>query len=292
MSHPASVYARSSTHHISAGIVFDVVECLIQRNWGYATTDVRVCYRIIIEKIYNPQYSKVIFVLHSQGAIEGSLILDWLLQELPRDLLSKLEVYTFGNAANHFNNPHGHKHSQTLAKRNPLAASIDSTRLASVHEPAVPRVRRPQPRARPSSSSSSGSSSSDAEPYTEAQPLITSSTTATTTNGATPIAASTEITYGTITNGTTTNGTTNGTTNDPIPPISLSTTTPDPSHLSDRVIGHIEHYAHTTDFVALWGVLHFATAFPSSPASTPHTTIVPRFRTYNNPTQPLPNHTG
>ena len=291
MSHPVLVYARSSTHQISAGIVFDVVECLIQRNWGYATTDVRVCYRIIIEKIYNPQYSKVIFVLHSQGAIEGSLILDWLLQELPRDLLSKLEVYTFGNAANHFNNPHGHKHSQTLAKRNPLAASIDSTRLASVHEPAVPRVRRPQPRARPSSSSSS--SSSDAEPYTEAQPLIASTTTASTTNGATPIATSTDITYGTVTNGTTTNGTTtngtangtttNGTTNGP---ISLSTTTPDPSHLSDRVIGHIEHYAHTTDFVALWGVLHFATAFPSSPASTPHTTIVPRFRTYN-PTQPL-----
>ncbi len=236
----------------------------------------RVCYRIIIEKIYNPQYSKVIFVLHSQGAIEGSLILDWLLQELPRDLLSKLEVYTFGNAANHFNNPHGHKRSQTMAKRNPLAACIDSTRLAS-HEPTV-RVRHPQPRARPSSSSSS---SSDAEPYTEAQPLIIT-TAATTSYGATPIASTNGTDTTTSANGTTnstTNGTTNGTT---VPtttttPISLSTTTPHPSHLSDRVIGHIEHYAHTTDFVALWGVLHFATAFSSPPTSTPHTTIVPRF---------------
>ncbi|KAJ4292956.1 hypothetical protein N0V88_005619 [Collariella sp. IMI 366227] len=120
-----------------SGILFDVVECLIQRNWGYATKDVRVCYQIIKQKLYNPQYSKVIFILHSQGGIEGSLILDWLLQELPQNLLSKLEVYTFGCAANHFNNPHRHIRSQTLAKYNPLAASIDSTKLAKSHHPAT-----------------------------------------------------------------------------------------------------------------------------------------------------------
>ena len=31
------------------------------------------------------------------------MILDWLLDEVPHDLLKQLEVYTFGNAANHFN---------------------------------------------------------------------------------------------------------------------------------------------------------------------------------------------
>ncbi|KAK4042982.1 hypothetical protein C8A01DRAFT_13427 [Parachaetomium inaequale] len=227
-------------HNKTSGILFDVVECLIQRNWGYATKDVRVCYQIIKQKLYNPQYSKVVFILHSQGGIEGSLILDWLLQELPQDLLSKLEVYTFGNAANHFNNPHRHIRTQTLAKRNPLAACIDSIRLTHDHEPPrVPRLRQPQPR--PSSSSSSSSSSpSDAEP---------------------PI----------------TNQTRNGKPNPPtttttstIPPLSSSSTSPHPSQLSDRAIGHIEHYAHTTDFVALWGVLHFATSSPSSQ-------FIPRF---------------
>lgn len=34
---------------------------------------------------------------------------------------------------------------------------------------------------------------------------------------------------------------------------------------ADRAIGHIEHYAHTTDFVALWGVLHFVTNEMASP---------------------------
>jgi hypothetical protein len=47
----------------------------------------------------------VILVVHSQGAIECSMIIDWLLADLPEQRLSKLEVYTFGSAANHFNNP-------------------------------------------------------------------------------------------------------------------------------------------------------------------------------------------
>lgn len=55
--------------------------------------------------------------MHSQGGIEGSLILDWLLAEVPQDLLTKLEIYTFGNAANHFNNPHLHLRSQEDAFR-------------------------------------------------------------------------------------------------------------------------------------------------------------------------------
>ena len=36
------------------------------------------------------------------------MIIDLLLQEIPQDLLAKLEVYTFGCAANHFNNPRRH----------------------------------------------------------------------------------------------------------------------------------------------------------------------------------------
>jgi hypothetical protein len=50
-------------------------------------------------------YKKVVLIIHSQGGIEGSQILDWLLGDLPEDLIAKLEIYTFGNAANHFNNP-------------------------------------------------------------------------------------------------------------------------------------------------------------------------------------------
>lgn len=194
-------------HNKTNGILFDVLECLVQRNLGYATYDVRVCYAIIKEKLYNPSYSKVIFILHSQGGIEGSMIINWLLQELPQDLLSKLEVYTFGNAANHFNNPHRHLGSQERALGNPVLARTDSigtTKTAKGHHPTA------------SPPTTSPDSPSDS-------------------------------TY-----------------------LRRETSASAPSAVSDRAIGHIEHYAHTTDFVALWGVLHFAAARPGSVA-------VPRF---------------
>ncbi|KAJ5578770.1 uncharacterized protein N7459_007734 [Penicillium hispanicum] len=89
----------------TAGLIFDVIECLIQRCFSYATTDVRLAYTSIKEALLSPDCDKVVLILHSQGGIEGGLVIDWLLDELPQDLLHQLEVYTFGNAANHFNNP-------------------------------------------------------------------------------------------------------------------------------------------------------------------------------------------
>ncbi|GMG29518.1 unnamed protein product [Aspergillus oryzae var. brunneus] len=80
--------------------------CLIQRNFTFATPDTRDGYAITKATLLNPKYEKVVLILHSQGGIEGSLIIDWLLDELPENVLRKLEVYTFGNAANHFNNPY------------------------------------------------------------------------------------------------------------------------------------------------------------------------------------------
>jgi hypothetical protein len=87
-------------------LIFDIIESLIQRNFTFATPDTRVGYAITKATLLDPKYEKVILILHSQGGIEGSLIIDWLLDELPQQVLRKLEVYTFGNAANHFNNPY------------------------------------------------------------------------------------------------------------------------------------------------------------------------------------------
>ena len=110
-------------HNPTDGIIFDLIQCLvstpkpvilehntepsqIQRNFCYSTQDVRDAYALIKEALLNKSYTKVVFILHSQGGIEGGLIIDWLLGEITHDQLNRLEVYTFGNAANHFNNPH------------------------------------------------------------------------------------------------------------------------------------------------------------------------------------------
>jgi hypothetical protein len=90
----------------STGIIFDIITCLIQRSFCFATSDIRDGYALVKKSLLNPKYKKIVLILHSQGGIFGSLIIDWLLDEVPQDILLKLEVYTFGNAANHFNNPH------------------------------------------------------------------------------------------------------------------------------------------------------------------------------------------
>ena len=198
-------------HNQTSGIIFDIVECLIQRNFSYATSDIRITYRILKEVIYDPSKSKVVLILHSQGGIEGGMVLDWLLQEIPQDLLAKLEIYTFGCAANHFNNPHRHVVSQRLMCEKP---SIAADTLVS----------------ETSSATTPGSSSVDVR---------------------------------------------NGLTVKIPPPLtheysSSISSTRTSSAAEDRAIGHIEHYAHSTDFVAIWGVLHFATNRTGSPQ-------IPRF---------------
>ncbi len=87
------------------GILFDVLQCVIQRDFGYATNDIRNGYSKLVDTLSDPACKKVVLILHSQGAIEGSTILDWLFATLPSSQLERLEVYTFGNAANHFNSP-------------------------------------------------------------------------------------------------------------------------------------------------------------------------------------------
>jgi hypothetical protein len=84
---------------------FDLLECLIQRDLDYKTQDIRQGRSQIRAALTAAGTKKVVLILHSQGGIEGSSILDWLLAELSTDVMSKLEIYTFGNAARHFNNP-------------------------------------------------------------------------------------------------------------------------------------------------------------------------------------------
>ncbi|KIW91583.1 uncharacterized protein Z519_07550 [Cladophialophora bantiana CBS 173.52] len=92
-------------HNQTRGIIFDVLECIIQRDLNFATLDIRTAYAAMVEILSDDNIQKVVLILHSQGAIEGGLVLDWLYDTVPADQLGKLEVYTFGNAANHWNAP-------------------------------------------------------------------------------------------------------------------------------------------------------------------------------------------
>lgn len=86
--------------------MFDLIQCLIERDFTYPVADVRQVYPVIKQALLDNKYKKVVLILHSQGGIEGGLVIDWLLDEVSQDLLDQLEVYTFASAANHFNNPY------------------------------------------------------------------------------------------------------------------------------------------------------------------------------------------
>ncbi|RMY84471.1 hypothetical protein D0862_11412 [Hortaea werneckii] len=77
-------------HNPTAGLVFDLAQCLLERNFSYSTDDVRVAYKQIKDALVDSNYDKI-------GLTRT---------QVPQTLLSQLEIYTFGNAANHFNNPH------------------------------------------------------------------------------------------------------------------------------------------------------------------------------------------
>jgi len=103
----ASTFQREivGIHNPTKGLLFDLVECLIQRDLDYKTQDIRQGRMQIRSALSSPTTKKLVLILHSQGGIEGSSILDWLLADLAPSLISKLEIFTFGNAARHFNNP-------------------------------------------------------------------------------------------------------------------------------------------------------------------------------------------
>lgn len=89
----------------TAGPILDVIECVIQRDFSYYTRDIRNGYVEVRAALEADNTKKVVLLCHSQGGIIASLIVDLLLSTISRSLLDKLEVYTFADASNHFNNP-------------------------------------------------------------------------------------------------------------------------------------------------------------------------------------------
>ncbi|WEW59402.1 hypothetical protein PRK78_004874 [Emydomyces testavorans] len=92
-------------HNPTYGLIGDLLECIIQRSFSYNNYIIRFTYDHVKAYLVNPNVHKVVLIGHSQGAIIISMVLDLLFTDLPAENMAKLEVYTFGSAASHFNNP-------------------------------------------------------------------------------------------------------------------------------------------------------------------------------------------
>ena len=77
-------------HNKTYGLPFDIVECLIQRDFAYNTLDVRVTYDYVKACLGDPTVRKVVLVGHSQGGIIISMVIDELLKDLPQRVFGKM----------------------------------------------------------------------------------------------------------------------------------------------------------------------------------------------------------
>lgn len=90
----------------SYGIIWDIIESILQRDFGMHNASVRNAIEVILEELKNGE--SVRLIAHSQGAIIASLVIDelhnLLSQDGDEDLLRNLEVFTFANASRVFRN--------------------------------------------------------------------------------------------------------------------------------------------------------------------------------------------
>ena len=77
-------------HNRTYGLPFDIVECLIQRDFAYNSLDIRVTYDYVKACLCDPKVRKVILIGHSQGGIIISMVIDELLKDISQDLFGKV----------------------------------------------------------------------------------------------------------------------------------------------------------------------------------------------------------
>ncbi|KAF9084654.1 hypothetical protein BGX29_002446 [Mortierella sp. GBA35] len=75
--------------------------CIIQRCFLYTTDDTRQLYATAQRELRDPNNLRVVLIAHSQGALIASLVVDRLVASETTANLKKLELYTFGSAADH-----------------------------------------------------------------------------------------------------------------------------------------------------------------------------------------------
>lgn len=88
------------------GFLFDLSLYFFRRNFSYSSRTSDAMYLAIVSALHDPSINKVVILAHGSGAMEVSIVLDQLYARVSPEKFQHLEIYTFGNMAVTFNNPH------------------------------------------------------------------------------------------------------------------------------------------------------------------------------------------
>ncbi|KAI8601824.1 hypothetical protein EDD21DRAFT_321156 [Dissophora ornata] len=120
----ARIFGRRiiGVYNPTLGPVLDLVDCIYQRCFTQGMEDFRQLYKTTIRELLRPEISKVVLIAHSQGGIIASQVIDRLLVAEDEQTVRKLEVYTFGSAANHFSGNGRIRHIEHFANEGDFVA--------------------------------------------------------------------------------------------------------------------------------------------------------------------------
>lgn len=151
--HLSSIFGRPvrGIYNRTSGLILDLLTILLQRCLNTPTTCTLTLGTQIRDACLTNSVRKVVLIGHSTGTLHISIALDQLHASLPIEVLSKLEIYTFGSAAAHLSNPClgiDHPGARTFNYTRPdgsIASPVKAT-LASLghrvedHERVIPHV--------------------------------------------------------------------------------------------------------------------------------------------------------
>jgi len=104
-----SIFGRPITmiENKTFGLVCDIASIIMLRNFQYPTNTFRLTYNTIKASLMDDSCKRVVLMSHSEGAIIAQMVVDRLLIEMDNNMLAKLEIYTFGSAADKFEDGQG-----------------------------------------------------------------------------------------------------------------------------------------------------------------------------------------
>jgi hypothetical protein len=86
----------------TCGMMCDMMGISMMRNFQIPTMTYRLAYTAIKNALEDENMKKVVVLCHSDGGIICQMVIKRLLVEMDANMLSKMEIYTFGSAADRF----------------------------------------------------------------------------------------------------------------------------------------------------------------------------------------------
>jgi len=103
----SQIFSRPITgiHNRTNGPLMDILMPTFMSMCNMSSPSCMALENQLRDAILSSSCQKVVIIAHGTGAAILSQVMDRMLCDMPMDMMSKMEIYTFGSAARHMSNP-------------------------------------------------------------------------------------------------------------------------------------------------------------------------------------------